>query len=65
MSDLMKELIQSKFDEAINYINTKREVYREIYTNPEIIITKLFNPKESKSYYDLGEFLSFKQIIKI
>jgi hypothetical protein len=50
----MKELIQSKFDEAIDYISTKREMYREIYTNPEIIITRLFNPKESNPYYDLG-----------
>jgi hypothetical protein len=50
----MKELIQSKFDEAIDYINSKREMYHEIYTNPEIIITSLFDPKESSPYYDLG-----------
>jgi hypothetical protein len=50
----MRELIQSKFDEAIDYITNKRKLYSEIYDNPEIIITTLFNPKESSPYYDLG-----------
>lgn len=48
-----KEFILSKIDQSINQLGVKRSIFEQLETNPELILTRLFNREINAPHYDL------------
>lgn len=49
----MKNNIQSKLDTAINELHNAKKTLNDIYSDPELILTELYNPSLYQPYYAL------------